>query len=172
MAPFFIFYFWCLFLQEAQTSRARGVLAGREDSAVVPAWFTMAPLWGWRLCFVFPSGEITPSSALQGRDGATLCSGGVETKLGLFRNSSHASILEFCYRCNYQNMLPNSGYRAQTALILSALSSSRLTRARMRGLLWGGWEIRAVVSHSQSHPLPAQPRHRHRSHSISTFCCG
>ena len=39
----------------------------------------------------------------------------------------------------------------------------------MRGLLW---KIGALVTHSQSHPLPAQPRRRHRSHSISTSCCG
>lgn len=40
------------------------------------------------------------SIAERERDGAELCSAGVETKLGLFRNSSHASILVFCYRCN------------------------------------------------------------------------
>lgn len=53
----FIYLFWCLFLQGWASGWQRGFCCGAT-------WFTMAPLWGWQLCFVFP-GEITPSSALQ-----------------------------------------------------------------------------------------------------------
>lgn len=59
---FFSFFFWCLLVQEAQTSQ--GFWLAERLFCCGAARLTMAPLWGWRLCFVLP-GEITPSSALQ-----------------------------------------------------------------------------------------------------------
>lgn len=58
----FFFFFFLVFVSPDKSGRGSGWQRGFCCGA---PWLTMAPVWGWRLCFVFP-GEITPSSALQG----------------------------------------------------------------------------------------------------------
>lgn len=61
---FFIYLFFLLFVSAGGPDKPGRGSGWQRGFCCGAAWFTIAPLWGWRLCFVFPE-EITPSSALQ-----------------------------------------------------------------------------------------------------------